>query len=494
MALALLALAGLALWLISPRSGSASAATGVRCVPSHLNVSSSLAGGLVTVSPEPESRDAAAKTQISFLGVAASQLSSISVHGARSGAHGGHLRAYSQGDGASFVLSHALDYGEQVTVHASVANGASTVPFSWSFTTASRDDGGVAGGTPQPRPQSSDYQHFLTRTDLRPPLVAVTAHSPAASSEDLFVAPYSGPGQYGPMILDSSGRLVWFKALPHNTRAADFQVQEYEGKPVLTWWQNPLITGSEKRAGIVIANSAYETIATIRAGNGYQADLHEFLIRPNGTALLTVYNAIDCDLSSVGARSDAAIADTLFEELDLKTGLVRYEWHSLDHVPLSNAYTSARYASERTPYDYFHINSVELQSSGDYLVDSRDTWAAYDVSARTGQVQWELGGKHSSFKEPADAKTAYQHDARRQPDGTITFFDNGATPTVHDQSRAVALRLDEQARTATVVRDFRHPKPLVSGSQGNVQPLANGNWVVGWGEDPWFSEFSPTGE
>jgi hypothetical protein len=288
---------------------------------------------------------------------------------------------------------------------------------------------------------------------------------------------------------------VWFRPLsPTGTRAADFRVQQYEGKPVLTWWQDPLSYGGSSKAGEVILDSSYHQLAVVRAGNGFQPDLHEFQITPQGTGLITVYDGIDCDLSAVGGPRDAAVADTLLQQIDLKTGLVMYEWHSLDHVPLSDSYASARHASRTTPYDYFHINSIDVQPEGDLLIDARNTWAAYDVDAHTGQVRWRLGGRRSSFTLGAGARTAYQHDARRQADGTITFFDNGATPAVHPQSRAIAVRLDRDAKTASVVREAVHPgKALVAGSQGNLQALADGNWMVGWGEVPYVSEFSRAG-
>ncbi|HTA04886.1 MAG TPA: arylsulfotransferase family protein, partial [Solirubrobacteraceae bacterium] len=114
--------------------------------------------------------------------------------------------------------------------------------------------------------------------------------------------------------------------------------------------------------------------------------------------------------------------------------------------------------------------------------------------ASSGQVRWRLGGKRSSFAMGAGTRTAWQHDAREQADGTITFFDNGATPAIHSQSRAIELRLDLQQKTATLVREATHPQqPLVAGSQGNVQQLAGGDWMVGWGEAPYVSEFSQSG-
>ena len=471
------------------------------CEPPVLNVSAALAGARVTVSPGPGVRDASTTVQISFLGVAAGELSRVVVKGAHSGAHAGHLLAYSQGDGASFVPERPFDPGELVTVHAVLSEAGKSTPFAWSFTVAVPDDPGSADVTEStspssaPAPAPKEYQSFHSRPELRPPDVTVSAKAQSATGGDLFLAPYSGIGQYGPMILGEHGELIWFKSLsPAGTRAANLRVQQYEGRPVLTWWQDPLIADGSKTAGEVIANSAYQTVAVVRAGNGYQPDLHEFQITPQGTAWITVYDAIDCNLASVGGPKDGAIADTLLQEIDLKTGLVMYEWHSLDHVPLANSYASAASASKGEPFDYFHINSIDTELNGDLLVDSRNTWAAYDVDPKTGQVRWQLGGKHSSFKLGPGAATAWQHDARQQPDGAITFFDNGAFPAVHPQSRAIELALDPATMTATLVRSYEHQNPLVAGSQGNVQTLANGDWMVGWGQAGYLSEVNPAGQ
>jgi Arylsulfotransferase (ASST) len=472
------------------------------CVPAHLNVSAALADERVTVSPEPDSMDASATTQISFLGVPASELADISVKGSRTGLHTGRLAAYSQGDGASFLSSRPFADGELVSVHGELREGTATIPFAWSFTVAVRDTPGsqsaaVGTGTSNssaPAPAPKEYQSFVSRPELRPPDVTVSSQARTATG-DLFLAPYSGIGQYGPMILGEHGELIWFKPLsPAGTRAADFRVQQYEGKPVLTWWQDPLITGSVHTAGEVIANGAYQTIADIRAGNGYQPDLHEFQITPQDTGLITVYDAIDCNLSSVGGPRNGAVADTLLQEIDLKTGLVMYEWHSLDHVPLQSSYNSAAPTSRAEPFDDFHVNSIDVEQDGDLLVGSRNTWAAYDVDAKTGQVRWTLGGKHSSFKEGPGAATAWQHDARQQPNGAITFFDNGAFPKVHPQSRAIEVTLNMASMTATLARSYEHANPLVAGSQGNVQALPGGDWMVGWGQAGYLSEVDPAGQ
>lgn len=477
--------------------GGAHAQSAPSCAPSTLNVSQALASGAVTVSPAPDSMDASYLTQISFLGVPAGELEDVSVSGSRSGPHNGQLEAYSQGDGASFLPSKPFSQGETVTVRAILHQGSGTTPVSWHFTTAEVDTTSRSLETPPPAPpppKASELEHYSSRPDLRPPNVSVTTDGAGQAPGDIFLAPYAGPGQYGPMILNGSGQLVWFKPIPHGERAADLRVQQYDDQPVLTWWQDPLIADGQRNAGVVIADDSYHDIQIMRAGNGYQPDLHAFEITPKGTALFTVYAAILCNLSAYGGPADGAVADTLFQEIDLKTGLVRYEWHALDHVRLSNSYMPiGGGGTPHSPWDWFHINAVS-EHPGTLLVDSRNTWAAYEVSAASGEVLWRLGGKQSSFHMGPGASPAWQHDVREEPDGTISFFDNGATPKVHPQSRVIELQLNKQAMTATLMLSFEHPTPLSVASQGDFQPLADGNWFTGWGQEPFFTEYSAEGK
>ncbi len=381
-------------------------------------------------------------------------------------------------------------------MRAALRKGAAATPFAWRFTVAEVDSASRSLETPPPPPpppKPSEFQRFVSRPDLHPPTVSVTTNTGSRAAGDMLLAPYAGPGQYGPMILDGDGGLLWFKAIPAGSRAADLRAQEYEGRPVLSWWQDPLVAAGKRDAGVVIADSSYKDVAIVRAGNGYQPDLHAFDITPQGTALFTVYDAIRCNLSAHGGPADGAVADTLAQEVDLKTGLVRFEWHSLDHVALANSYMSIGHGgTPRSPWDWFHINAVS-EGDGKLLVDSRNTWAAYDVDPRSGQVAWTLGGKRSSFAMGRGASPAWQHDAREQPDGTISFFDNGATPKVHSQSRAIVLSLDLTHMTARLVSGFNHSTPLVAPSQGDFQPLPGGDWFVGWGQEPYFSELAPEG-
>ncbi|HEV3033459.1 MAG TPA: arylsulfotransferase family protein [Solirubrobacteraceae bacterium] len=465
---------------------------GPACAPSTLD-NSALQGGAVTVSPLAGSRDASPQTQISFLGVPLGELGAISVIGSQTGVHSGRLAAYSEGDGASFLPSRGFAEGERVTVRAQLRVGHSVRTLLDEFAIAHETQLTTTPKSAQPG-SAAEVQGFHSRPDLQPPVVTVTAQSPAAANGDLFVAPYAGPGQAGPMILEPSGGLVWFKPLPTHTEATNLQVQEYEGKPVLTWWQGDITVHGFGLGEDMIADDTYTDIAHVRAGNGHQADLHDFELTPRGTALITAYAPILCDLSAVGGPAYGAVTDSLFQEIDVKTGLVMYEWTSLDHVALGESYEPASRSATGTPFDYFHLNSVDPDPDGSVLISSRNTWTVYKLDGRTGQVDWRLGGKHSSFKMGAGTGTAWQHDPRELPDGSISLFDNGASPKAHDQSRAVVVSLGDPPGTATLVTRLTHTPPLVAESQGDTQALANGDWFVGWGQEPYFSEFGPEGQ
>ena len=150
------------------------------------------------------------------------------------------------------------------------------------------------------------------------------------------------------------------------------------------------------------------------------------------------------------------------------------------------------YAPVEANWDFFHINSVDLDDDGNLLVSSRSMQTIYKLD-RSGQILWRLGGKSSDFEIGPGANFAWQHDARRQPDGTFTVFDNGATPAVEKLSRGLILDVDEQAMTSTLLHQYTHPK-ILAASQGSVQLLENGNVFVGWGEIPHVSEFRRSGE
>jgi Arylsulfotransferase (ASST) len=471
------------------------APTAARCYPHAFNHSATLPGTSLSVAPLPDSYAASARTQISLLGTPPSALSDIRVKGSDSGEHKGRLHAYSQGDGASFVIAKPFTQGETVTVRGRLRRGARTQSFAFHFTVATRDVLPYSKPTPPSGKDYNEKQHFHSRPDLEPPSLVVTHRSPQSGPGDIFVAPYGGPGPPGPMVFDEAGELVWSQRLPKNVAAAaNLRVQQLGGHPVLTWWQGYIPPQGFGQGEEIIADDSYKQVGRVRAGNGYSADLHDFKITPQGTALLTAFAPTDCNLSVVGGPSGGAVTDSIFQEIDVQTGLVRREWHSLDHVPLGDSYSLATHSSKKWPFDYFHINSIDQRADGTTLISARNTWALYVLSTTSGRLLKTIGGHRSSVKLGSGTHTAYQHDATTLPDGTISVFDNGSTPKVHPQSRGLVLAFNPRTGAASLRVQYEHSPALTSDSQGNIQRLANGDMFVGWGSEPYFSEYSASGQ
>jgi hypothetical protein len=471
---------------VTPPSGVSPA-----CLPSTLEHSARLVGTTLDVSPEPGTDTADVDTQISFLGTPVTGIQDVSVVGSRSGYHYGHVHGYFQGDGGSFAPDRPFEAGERVRVQAVLGPDGAGRRIDYSFRVATPYPTGGIPGFPNPPAPPADTQSFVSTPDLHPPILAVSTpdRDPGAGAVLMTVGP--GPGQYGPLIYTPQGRLVWFDSLAGGEGAEDLNVQRYEGRKDLTWWQGRVLQLGFGQGEDVVMNSAYQTVATIRAGNGYSADLHDFQIVPGEVAYLTAYNPMRCDLRSVGGKRNGAIVDTVVQAIDMKTGLVRWEWHSLDHVGVGDSHAPVPHTA--VPWDYFHLNSIDPEPNGNLLISGRSTWAAYQLQHGSGAVLWQLGGKHSSFALAPGAETAWQHDARLQPDGTVTLFDDGSSPRIHYQSRGVQIALDSRRRTARLVRTHIHSSPILSDSQGNMQTLPNGNALIGWGSVPDVSELARSG-
>jgi Arylsulfotransferase (ASST) len=335
---------------------------------------------------------------------------------------------------------------------------------------------------------------FRSRPDLDPPVVEVTTEARDDTAPGyIFLAPEKGgAGKGGSMIIDDRGQVVWFLPLrgPYG-RTMNFETQTYQGRDVLTWGQTP--------GEYVIFNASYSEIASFGAANGYNGDHHEFLISPQDTALITIYNAVPRDLTSVGGSKDSVAMQGIVQELDILTGEVLFEWRSIDHVAVEETYVTP--SEDHYPgIDYFHLNSIDVDHDNNLLISARETSTVYKLDRKTGEVIWRLGGKKSDFEMGEGARFAFQHDARRLPDGTISIFDNGSmvfengTPKAVEESRAIVLELDEERMRASLVREYTHPEKQYADAAGNMQVLPNGNVFVGWGRGLAISEFSKDGE
>jgi hypothetical protein len=311
----------------------------------------------------------------------------------------------------------------------------------------------------------------------------------------LFIEPETGEQFHG-MIMENNGDAIWIG--PAGVQMTDVKVQQFEGKPVLTYWSGTVDLGHGRGVGTIL-DTSYRRVATVKTGPGMDADLHEFHLTPWGTALMTAYPTAKADLTSVKGPANGYIMDCHVQEVDVRTGAVLLDFVASEHIDLADTYAFVTNKPDGTgksaanPFDPFHFNSVDYDDDGTTLyVSARHVHTVYAIDRKTGGVKWRMGGKKNEFDISDAAQFAWQHHVRKRSDGVFTVFNNhsrtAGDPTT---SGALALAVDEGAKTVRLRKRYAHG--LLAPAEGSVQPLANGNVLVGWGDNPVVTEFAGDG-
>ena len=239
-------------------------------------------------------------------------------------------------------------------------------------------------------------------------------------------------------------------------------------------------------------NSSYKVVATVKGGNGVQPDLHDFQIGPGNVAYVTAFNPIRCDLgprAGPARRRDPRRGDLA---VDMKTGLVRWEWHSVDHIGANE--------SEGSPPPHSAVGLVPHQ-----LDRRRAQRRPADLGAQhVGRLPDREGHRQDPLapRRPAAARSRWARG--RRPTGsttpacsrTATSRSSTTAPTRRrSRSRAPCGSRSTRRRTPpSWSGPVTHPSPpLLAASQGNAQTLSNGGTVVGYGGVPEVTEFAKDG-
>ncbi len=396
---------------------------------------------MVSVFPLPGTPTASAKTTISFRGVTAKRLGPVTVAGSRSGDHLGRLVAHSDGRGVSFDPDAPFTEGEDVTVDTTLPiRGAHDGTFAFTIARSAAGYGLNQVSTPTPSARAGEVSTYGSRPDLKPPIVTVGKQSGSTAPGDVFLTPNPSLGQKsaaqsGPMIVDGNGDLVWFDPLSTDV-AVNLSVQRYLGRPVLAWYQGKISTAGYGHGVIEVEDESYHKVAEIHAGNGYAADLHDFVITPQNTALVLAYNPVVPPPSLLDGGKSRVVLDAVVQEIDIRTASVIFEWHSTGNIGLNESYLPVP-ATTTEPYDYVHPNAIALDTDGNLLVSARHTSSVYKIDRVTGSLDWRLGGKRSSFAFEPGAKFTWQHDVAR----ARRWSDKRVRQRVTGADRHVALGL-----------------------------------------------------
>lgn len=422
----------------------------------------------------------------------------ILVTGSASGAHSGVSRLAGGGSTLLFRPDRPFARGEKVTVRFEqpmiLGTGTDPERASFSFYIAAtkplrRPDSAMLDlrsemGLASPDRAESPPAPPAHRVDPVPPdyrLITANVYHPTASGS-IFLAPFSFTGPNDPflLILDNSGLPVFFRPMPYS--CFDFKVQP-----------NGLMTYYDLNFGKFYAlDASMSVVDSFACGNGYGTDLHELLLLTNGSALLMSYDPQVVDMSVVvpGGNPNATVTGLIIQELDYDKNVI-FQWRSWDHFEITDATHEDLTAAT---IDYAHGNAIEEDADGHLLISSRHMDEITKIDRGTGAILWRWGGKHNEFTFVGDTlQFSHQHAIRRLANGNYSLYDNG---NWHDPpySRAVEYTLDETARTAERVWEYRNTPDEYGFAMGYVQRLDDANTLIGWGSTkPDITEVAPDG-
>ncbi|MCX6133770.1 MAG: aryl-sulfate sulfotransferase [Ignavibacteriales bacterium] len=331
----------------------------------------------------------------------------------------------------------------------------------------------------------TDQRTFVTAGDSIPadfpPLRVDTVNNPA--SGELFLGVFSGIGGASTyanylIVADNRGKPLAYKRI--GTLVNPFAYM-FKADPTGLY---SYIDRTPTATNIRIVDSTFAQVDTYPRGNPATASHADFLLLPNGHALVLYFDVKTIDMSKIvqGGHPAASVMGNLIQEFDINKNVV-FQWSSFDYLPITDTYEDTLAAS----FDYSHANTLSLDQDGNMLLSNRHMSEVTKVDRNTGEIIWRLGGKRNQFtflnehSENSPLYFSYPHHIQRLANGNIIMFDNGNQRKTK-YSRVVEYRLDETNKIATLAWEYRHTPDIYASAQGSVQRFANGNTLIGWGD------------
>jgi hypothetical protein len=302
------------------------------------------------------------------------------------------------------------------------------------------------------------------------------------------------------VILDNHGAVIWYKRTD-NQFVLD--AKPWPGGNVAWVPQLGPAFGTDPARGYRVNALNGNLVAQLKTSAGTPTDHHDMVALPGGNRAMITYvrrpGIVDLrSLQPVAApgvtlHSDDTAIDSHIQEL-APNGAVLWDWHSQDHFNLlETTLVPQRFDPPATVYggavDLAHINSIDRQPNGDYVVSARHFDSVFRIDHTTQNVLWKLGGSAVANKDGAAHMTIVgdplggpkrMHDARLGADGILTMFDNRSG--TGQPPRVVAYRLDETAFTATMLWQRTYPDPAGSSfGLGSARLNPDGSVVISWG-------------
>ncbi|MGI8417654.1 MAG: arylsulfotransferase family protein [Nakamurella sp.] len=368
-----------------------------------------------------------------------------------------------------------------------------TVMVAAAACTSSQGAGDVTSGSGRGQPGSGGASTAGTSSTgaARPvpaPSTAISGHAVSADAGVLLSAPEVN-GSKGILIATAAGKTVYWKPAPAGRTYGDLHTSTYLGKPVLVYFDGT--GGGHYQGSWHIMDDTYHDVATISAGNGAEADLHDMLLRSDGTAVVEAYVPVTKDLSADGGKKDAIVLESQIQTVDVATKKVLTSWSSLSDFPVTDTFEDLTGGT----IDYMHTNSLAVDPTDPdaVIVSARNISQVFKLDLITGEVEWKLGGRRPTLAlQPGATDTVTidgavlpftrVHDGQMLPDGTVRVFDNGSDrPTQFSSVNYYSLDLGAKTATEQVPRKIRAVPDIYGSIQGNAAELPGGSTFVSWG-------------
>ncbi|PNS17784.1 hypothetical protein CAC42_3179 [Sphaceloma murrayae] len=355
-------------------------------------------------------------------------------------------------------------------------------------------------------------QHFITEEFWGSPVpnIRTPPQKGVSPSTHMMFTPASPKmPRANPIMLDVNDMSVVWYGPRMNWETLGSTVQECNNTKYITFWSG---AGAEgwKEGQYYLLDENYNVKWNVSGQGDFQyADAHELYLTPQCTAIFTAYQDRPLNVT-MGNYTSEYLLDSYFQEIDIATGNIIFQWNASAHLDIYDSYWNASIRQEGHShddgFDWFHINSVQKDRKGNYLVSSRHMHAIYYISGHTGNLIWQLGGKKNMFKDLSDGYAtdfSWQHHARWvDHDMTqLSFFDNRNTGWHKDErlyvSRGVIVSLDYDLRTVKLEHQYLSTTSARVYREGSMQVLQDSpsprNVLVGFGMEPHFTEYSENG-
>ena len=306
---------------------------------------------------------------------------------------------------------------------------------------------------------------------LPPPLAAEPVRVSGRSSQPLILADYRRRHKFTYFVVhDETGSVVWYNLVPQMFRVAP--VDRLPGGN-LVFLNNGRLTEMTPLG---------EVVNRFERGGQWGKPHHDVTVLDDGRVMFPSREHLVLDDSENGGVANTVVYFDALRIWDPANGRVEQVWEAKAAWDVLDPDQRVVPTPSGHRVDWTHLNSVTIGPRGNFILSFRTRHQVISLSPDFRTIEWQLGGPGSDYEFPDPADRFYgQHTASQLANGNVLVFDNGwLRPGAEggQYSRALELRLDDQAGTAVKAWEYRPDPDIYSEGLGSAYRLRNGSTLV----------------